>query len=70
LGASPQTPRVGFAEFWVATDFHEAEQRFLLLFLEKQEKHQINLTVSRLTFSELGIPVVRLYEMERLEIYI
>jgi hypothetical protein len=38
LGASPQTPWVGFAEFWVNTMvIREAEQRFLLLFLEKEE---------------------------------
>jgi hypothetical protein len=34
LGARPQTPRVGFAEVWVIC---KAEQRFLLLFLEKNE---------------------------------
>jgi hypothetical protein len=34
LGASPQTPWVGFADF--GGFFCEAEQRFLLLFLEKK----------------------------------
>jgi hypothetical protein len=37
LGARPQTPWVGFAEFWVVYGFREAEQRFLLLFLEKED---------------------------------
>jgi hypothetical protein len=37
LGASPQTPRVGFAEVWGWSIFCEAELRFLLLFLEKED---------------------------------
>jgi hypothetical protein len=37
LGASPQTPRVGFAEVWGPRVFCEAEQRFSLPFLEKEE---------------------------------
>jgi hypothetical protein len=38
LGARPQTPRVGFAEgFGSSVIFCEAELRFLLLFLEKEE---------------------------------
>jgi hypothetical protein len=36
LGARPQTPRVGFAEVWASEIFSEAEQRFLFLFLEKE----------------------------------
>jgi hypothetical protein len=38
LGARPQTPKVGFAEFWAKKPvLCEAEQRFLLLFPEKEE---------------------------------
>jgi hypothetical protein len=37
LGARPQTPRVGFAECWANEPFFEAEQRFLLRSLEKEE---------------------------------
>jgi hypothetical protein len=37
LGASPQTPRVRFADFGFTVIFREAEQRFLLLFLEKED---------------------------------
>jgi hypothetical protein len=38
LGARPQTPRVGFAEFWVAKPSAKQNKRFLL-FLEKEEYH-------------------------------
>jgi hypothetical protein len=37
LGARPQTPWVGFADFGQPIAFREAELRFLLLFLEKEE---------------------------------
>jgi hypothetical protein len=35
----PKPPWVGFAEVGVRIIFCEAEQRFLLLFLEKEENH-------------------------------
>jgi hypothetical protein len=37
LGARPQTPRVGFAEFWVCKTFCEAEPQLLLLFWKRRE---------------------------------
>jgi hypothetical protein len=39
LGACPQTPWVGFAEFWTLCSL----LRFLLLFLEKEEHRQTHL---------------------------
>jgi hypothetical protein len=36
LGARPQTPWVGFAEFWAKETFCEAEQTLLLLFWKRR----------------------------------
>jgi hypothetical protein len=44
LGASPQTPWVRFADFGKTVIFREAEQRFLLLFLEKEENYKEKVT--------------------------
>jgi hypothetical protein len=38
-GRPPKPPWVGFAEGWANKTFCEAEQRFLLLFLEKEETY-------------------------------
>jgi hypothetical protein len=56
LGARPQTPWVGFAEFWAVNRFREAEQRFLLLFLEKEDVYKSRYSLGRLR-RVLGSPV-------------
>jgi hypothetical protein len=59
LRASPQTPRVGFAEFWVAHGFCEAELSLLASFFWKK-KNNLRLINYRFLGSSVPNPQGRL----------